>query len=250
MKKLLSILLILTLLAALCACGGKKEPHVHDFSDFFYGDKENHFYLCACGEKSEVTAHTLEDDVCTLCGGEIYVFEDGYYEVSYYDDDYNPTLTLSYNKEGKLFFAHQMEYTYFENGEIKTSRTIENGKLINESEFVMQEGYSVVRYSTDYHEDGAKTLCEYNDMGYMIKQVYFNKEGKQTYAATTEYTFDEDGNVTEARTYANGKLTTLDRYAIAEDGYSYLHISTSYNADGSTTVTEYNENGEIVSTTP
>ena len=135
MKKLLSVLLILASLAALCACGKKEETHTHTFSDILYGNKESHFYLCSCGERAEEVLHTFVDDYCEGCNGYFYVYEDNTSDFTLYNENEDWYFCIYYNEQGKIVSSSRAEYVYDENGNWKNVKTYEDDRLSMESNY-------------------------------------------------------------------------------------------------------------------
>ena len=218
MKKIVSLLLTMLLICSFAAC--QKKEHTHTFSEAMDADATSHFFVCECGEKKDAAAHSLVDGRCSVCHAEIAEQEDGIVSVSFYD----------------------------ENGVLKSGKRYENDRLAWEGEYAVgTDGYAVEISGIDYFEDGSKIVYTNNKQGYIETQTFYNKEGKALSVTNNEYEFDGDGNVTIVRSYTDNVLTGMDEYKPADDGINYLYKNTSYNADGTTTVTEYNELGEVIS---
>ena len=69
MKNKILVLLLVAVIALLCACNVDKpieEEHVHSFEDTYSNDATYHWYACECGEKSELAEHVWNDGVITI----------------------------------------------------------------------------------------------------------------------------------------------------------------------------------------
>ncbi len=132
-----------------------------------------------------------------------------------------------FDESGNLTDLYESEYTYNEHGQMLSSRESNNGKLISEAvyripEGVTERGEEICIKLIYYPEEGGKEITEYFDDGWNEKSVY---------------AYDE-----------SGKLVTEQIFEMSADStFSYMKTETVYNADGTKTVTEYDENGNVVS---
>lgn len=200
------------------------ELHTHIASGEWDVNAFSHWRLCDdCGEKTDEGSHTLDDTLtCTVCGREIIEYDDGTRMVCVYTDNGEPLVITEYAPDGELVNDVRYEYEYDDNGCVLKSKETINGVTSVESEYIVVDGESVCRWSTGYMEDGAKFTDEYDTDGNIIKQVYYNADG--TVDTQMEY-----------------------EYVLLSEGFWHETKCTETLSDGSVTVIEYNEWGDIAS---
>ena len=225
MKKMILMILCLLLLAG---CTGNTLPdttegteHTHTPGTQWDRDAVSHWHLCECGEKLDTAEHTLTEDVCTVCGSEVWVM-DGSADVCNYNEYGEMVRWSSYDGAGTVMADWVYEFEYDENGNMLSCDTFEQGVLMEESEYTTESGMSVLTKSTSYYDDGSWFVNEY----------------------------DEIGNVTTLLSYdAEGNLVLEGHYEFKTDaeGASYNSKSTEHYDDGTRSVAEYNEYGDNIS---
>ena len=155
-------------------------------------------------------------------------YEDGTKNVSEYDEDGNVVSTVFYDADGTVSSTTESEYAYTADG----------------------ESYEAKNTMTDF--EGAKYIGEYNEQGDQTAWIYYDAEGNLVTEERYEFEYDEEGDLRAKRTYVDGALTEELLYTtvIYGNGWmSYPSTVIDYASDGSKTVTEYDENDEIVSVT-
>ena len=102
-------------------------------------------------------------------------------------------------------------------------------------------GSEVVTY-----ESGEKQLVVYNDQGDATLFVVYGADGSVVAEDRYEYTYDADGNK-RTEVYYNGETLSAEyEYKQSSSGETYLARDTSYFEDGSSSVNEYDEHGNIL----
>ena len=113
-KKLFAIGISCALL--LSGCGTPAPAHTHTALNTWEADLVNHQKVCECGEAFDAGAHTLEENICTVCGSEVAIFEDNsgfVYTFTEYGDTF---VYLNYDNAGNAEYKEVYEYTYDEQG--------------------------------------------------------------------------------------------------------------------------------------
>ena len=271
MKKFFALLLACALL-----CGGAcayADAAEYDF------DRTSHWTLDENGEKANEEAHSLsDDDFCSVCGAEVLEFDDGSAWVSLYDDYGFPCRFICYGEDGVIYSDAAYEYTYDENGNLTNCKTYSYGVLTTETVYGTIEdeygSYNFTQSITQYNDDGTRCVVAYDENGWDCAEELYNADGTLAYSYTivnefdendqivriakmdgdtvaeeTLFEYDENGNTVSERNYVSGELRCEYSYTTIEDDgsyYGYVSKKTVYNADGTQTVTEYNEYGEEI----
>ena len=268
-KKIFGVILASVMTCSMfTACGGGNET-----SNDWEIDKDKHWHVSESGEKTDVAEHSLEDDFCSVCGAEIVDF-DGEVWVQKHNDRGDEILSIIYNADGNITEHRKTEYTYDEDGNWTFCKEYDNNKLFREVTYktvsTEDESSTYPEKVTTYNEDGTKLFEEYDDNQDVIRETLYAADGtvEYDYTITTEYNedsyisslkkyaddklileiqydYDADGIQTNERTYVEGKLAQEDFYTNLE-GYVYLSKSVVYNEDGTQTVTEYDEFGDVI----
>ena len=155
-------------------------------------------------------------------------YEDGTKGVSEYDEDGNVVSYVFYDADGSVNSTTESEYAYTADG----------------------ESYEAKNTMTDF--EGAKYIGEYNEFGDQIAWIFYDVEGNLVTEERYEFEYDDEGDLRTKRTYVDGVLTQELLYTTVIDGdgrMSYPGTEINYHSDGSKTVTEYDENDEIISET-
>ena len=192
-KKMMMFLLALMLCAAM-VCSGTAEDGLGRTWD---RDSMNHWNLLENGEATDVEAHDLEDAVyavCSVCGTEIWRFENGGADVSNYNDHEDLVRLTSYDELGEMLYDNVFEYAYDEAGNKLFEKQYDNGVFIAESVFAVNaQGEHHVVWAATYYDDGTVGRNEYDENGNCVKAYTFDENGVVTYEETSEYALTSDG---------------------------------------------------------
>ncbi len=177
------------------------------------------------GVLSSVTEYAINADgemvTCAYTGYR----EDGSTSVCSYDDFGNITEILDYDADGNLWATTDYLYKADENGDLYTAK------------------------ETTLFSDGTSSIYEYNEhCDYTVIGEY-DADGNAVLEDSYEYTYDEEGRTMGVKEYSFGvlKREVVKGLFIEEDGwFTYDLYETVYNEDGTKTVYEYDENGNLV----
>ncbi|MBQ4579885.1 MAG: hypothetical protein IJA83_04430 [Clostridia bacterium] len=211
----------------------------HVVSAWYYEDgvlfSESEFALDAEGYEYEVRSIVYE--------------EDGSMSVSEYNEQGDQTLA-EYYYAGELESALRFDYTYDAAGNITSVRTYSEDALIEEADYLVVEVDGVtINYPaklTVWYEDDTCVTYITDENGDTLSETTWDAAGNQISAYTYESEYDENGTLIRVSTCESGVLILVEEYAVDAEGWNYLAVETVYNADGTTTVTRYDENGEAI----
>ncbi len=206
------------------------------------------------------------------------------YETEYYDDGTKCVYEYSeggeslgyilYDEDDNVLESYRSEYITDENGELVGEKVYENDVLTQEIKYAAgndgTEEYLYAEEVATFEEDGSKYVEKYDEAGDLIKELYYDSEGEKLYEYELEYFFDDEGNPTSVekredgilkqklvyeyddygnilaeKTYEDDRLIREAQYA-ESDFFMYEAKVITYNEDGTTTVEEYDENGELI----
>ena len=222
MKKLF-LPLLLTVLLLSPALPGQAEALPPEF--LWQRDPANHWQLDEEGAVISLEAHTLDDAyLCTVCGSEVWLFDDGCADVNNYDEYGNQLRYTSFDAEGVITtdITHALEYN--EDGLVMVDREFYDGVLVAVTTYtVNQYGDHVPVTVTVYYDDQTVSVNEHDEFGNVVRSI----------------TQDADGHITSE---------TLSEYARGEWGWFYETRNTVIFDDGATFCSEYNEYGDRVRT--
>ncbi|MBQ8296283.1 MAG: hypothetical protein IJX77_00700 [Ruminococcus sp.] len=259
---------IVMLMSAFASCSNDKV-----LTDSWEIDKDNHWHLTENGNTADTAAHTLEEYVCTVCGAEIMEFNDEVW-VTKNNDNGDTCLSITYDANGNVIENMKYEYTYDEDGNWASQKVYDDGRLYRDYVYASFEDESgsgtYAQTITIYNEDGTKLIEEYDQNGWSTKEARYLKDGTldYEYAVVNEFNdmdliasvkkydgetlvsevvteYDSDGNKTAEKAYFGDTLIKESLYTNM-DGYIYVSKEIVYNEDGSQTVTEYDEYGEVI----
>ncbi len=251
MKKL-SMLLALMLMLTVAAA-----EHVHSPSGLVDLDLNERWDVCECGEKLNIAEHQWTTDVwgdklCSLCGAQQYLWDDGTLELCGVDERGSSVRQLSWNADGELTMNLATTYQYDAAGHVISAWYYEDGVLFSESEFALDaEGYEYEVRSVVYYDDGSMSVSEYNEHGDQTLAEYYYA-GELESSVQFEYTYGENGLVTQKRTYSDGALMEQADYVLLmeEDGYiNYPAKLTVWYEDDTRVVYINDEKGDTLSET-
>ncbi len=104
--------------------------------------------------------------------------EDGSKLVTEYNDQGEVDKETSYKADGTVETALHFVYEYDAEGNRKRIQTYEGERLVKDSEYaVSADGWSYMAKETEYHEDGTKTVREYNENEELISESKYDAEG-------------------------------------------------------------------------
>lgn len=184
------------------------DTHTHTAGAIYQVDRDDHWLVCECGEVLDSAPHTTEDDICTVCEAEVYVYEDGavtvaqytdqgdcFYAIEYdadgkvlsrqvseytYDDNDNMLTSAStyYGADGSVEFTDKFECTYDQDGKILMQKSYQDDKLISECEYSLDaDSWPYVSKETLYYDDGTKVVYEYNENYDTVSEVWYDADG-------------------------------------------------------------------------
>lgn len=234
MKKLLIMLLLSCFLSAAYA-----ESHVDASLPAFTWERNalEHWRILA-GRVEDKEAHTLEDDICTICGSEVWHNEDGSTDVSNYNSRGDLERTTTFDASGSMMMELCYTYDYDEAGRLLTAREFSGDVLVSEITYGHDEdGASFPAEIVTYFDDGSWTIEVCDIWGNTTCIAEYNKDGVIAFSVFSEYALSESGSwyeLSRLSTYPDGEMR-LTEYA--ETG-AVVKETEAY--EGASMVTEYN----------
>lgn len=212
-------LIALTLLAAvmLCGCTARDSAatapettpvttvpeatvHPHPASEMYSWNDTEHWRDCECGEKVELAPHNIGDDMlCVDCGLEVWELDDGYVDVTSYDEYGNPMLMISYDPDGNTLASTEYKYSYDDQGNIMRCEYFYDGVLQSLEEYLMTEDGSTRVFSCSMFNEGEIDYNEYDENGNIIYAVHYNADKVVTHESWSEYAMDDNGEHYECK---------------------------------------------------
>lgn len=176
-----------------------------------------HWRMLESGEKADLGIHKLADDmICTVCGAEVWVYDDLSGDVYYYDDFGTLIRHTSYANDGMITYDFIRALTYDDNGHVLHALEFIDGVLFGEITYAVNaDGESIPVTEYAWYDDGTWALNEFDEYGNCIRAT----------------TYDEEDNLTSE---------TISEYKLLEDGWFYESKNTT-RMDDAVFVTEYNE---------
>ncbi len=215
-----------------------------------------------------------DDQGLTYKKYETEYYEDGTKCVNEFNESGDSLGYVLYDEEGNPAESYRSEYITDEKGDLVGEKVYENDVLIKEMKYASandgEEDYLYITEETNYSDDGSKTVEIYDESGDIIKELSFDTEGEKIYEYDLEYFFDNEGNLTSVEKREGGVLKQEIVYEYGEEGelisektyegdrlireaqyeeaeyYSYEAKVITYNEDGTTTVEEFDETGELI----
>lgn len=244
-KKYLAILMAcIAALALLSGCAG----HTHQpSSDTWEADFDQHWQVCAdCGQRMNEGKHSLDDsDTCTVCGAQPVDWGDSK-SVYQFNKNGDPLKMVDYDADGNIITESIYTYEYDADGNLTRSTATTDGVLTEESLYTLVDGESVISQLISYLEDGSKVINDYDAYENSIRMSSYDADGKLTMQSDFEYAQTADGQWYEAKcstTEADG-TKSVSEYNEDHDQISLLRYATdgsltdsyvwdySYDADG------------------
>lgn len=245
MKKLTAMFLALMLIAPVCMAEGSAHTHVP--AEEWDRDLQQHWHACECGEKLGAEDHVMDDYECTVCGSEIWVYDEEYAEIYNYNDQNEITRNTTYGAEG----AVEDDYRYLIEYDAEGNRIREENYwfdwLIETIEYTIgPDGWSQPVIQKYFDPEGGSSVNRYDEYGNIIRSESFDDSAALIFEEDYEYTYDEDGMILSCR--QTGRYTEGGSYVYESNEHGDDTLSASYAADGTLdfgrrTEYEYNENG-------
>lgn len=219
-KKFVGLLIVLLMMVTgVCAASRDDAPAYPVFD--WERDARSHWQLQADGSRTDAQAHDLDEEsmLCTVCGTEVWLFDDGSAELTNYNEQGETVRSTSCDENGEATSSVVFIYEYDEVGNKTREYQFENGVYVAQSVYALnEEGENQPLWSESYYDDNTWARNEYDAHGNCIKA----------------YTYDENDAVTS-------EITT--EYALGDDGWYYEARSTTV-MEGATFISEYNQYGD------
>lgn len=219
-KKFVGLLIVLLMMVTgVCAASRDDAPAYPVFD--WERDARSHWQLQADGSKTDAQAHDLDEEsmLCTVCGTEVWLFDDGSAELTNYNEQGETVRSTSCDENGEVTSSVAFIYEYDEVGNKTREYQFENGVYVAQSGYALnEEGENQPLWSESYYDDNTWARNEYDAHGNCIKA----------------YTYDENDAVTSEIT---------SEYALNDDGWYYEAKSTTL-MEGATFISEYNQYGD------
>ena len=198
-KNLIAGALVAALLAG-CGTQPGADGHTHTAQGDWDWNGKEHWKTCECGEMLDAAEHKLGDDmVCTKCGAEVWVMDDGSADVYAYDQFGNTQRYAYFDAEGNMVSESRYENEYDDAGNLLSARFYSDGVLQNEDTYAANaDGEYVLVKSTMYY-DGGCTVNEYDEYGNMVHMSDTDEAGNVEAESWYEYTMDPDGGFYESK---------------------------------------------------
>lgn len=235
MDMLKKMMCLLMLMAFMLPCAvmaetvdGTMDP---DFPVFEWErDAKEHWRVLDNGEKADAAAHVMQDVFCEVCESEIWLFDDGYADVSNYNDYGELVRSTAYDETGEVAYDCVFAYGYDENGVKLWEKQYEQGWFVSEAVYALNaEGENWPVWSAAYYDDGTSARNEYDEHGNVIKAYTYDVDGSVTYESTSEYALNADGWYYEKRQVVVMEGTTFINEYNEYGDWTYVNIT---EADG------------------
>ena len=252
-----SLLMLFCLLLALpfaCMAEESAEPAMPVFE--WERNPAGHWRMLENGERADLDIHKFDDSLCcTVCGAEVWVYDDLSGEVYNYDAFGNMIRQTSYASDGTITYDSVRALTYDENGNLTHALEFIDGVLFGESTFAISPDGEIIPVTEHaWYDDGTWALNEYDEYGNCIRAVscaaddsilseiiseykrgdwgWFYESKRTTYMDDAVFSVGSDG--TDGPTDAAGGYTDHTTKAVlAEQGidiYQVLQQNDAYHA--------------------
>ena len=234
-------LVCLSAFMLLTACG-----HTHKAVGNWNSDVNSHWHVCECGEIIDAAEHKLEQDLCSVCGNEVVVYDDGGKEWAVYNENGDCIRRIVYSADGNVEYEERNEYKYDADGNLTEIKSYSGDALSYEYEYAMSSSGEVyVAKDTTYYEDNSKSYNEYDENENILKSIMYAADGSIEYAVESEYEDRAEGLWMGEKEYHGTVLTAEREYIYASEGFQ-ITKDVIYNEDGSIQSTEYDLNWNVV----
>lgn len=236
MKKHLCLLLALLLfLSAAAVCAQDAEEWNSDPVSHWHEDKD--------GEKLDPAEHTLDERMtCTVCGSEIWPYEDGSAAVYAYDACGNPVRYALWDAQGALADEYTYAYEYDDQGHVLWQGTSHGDVLVESVSYALNSlGENMPVRQASYEADGSGSISEFDEWGNMTHSYTYDAMGNVTYEELSVYTYGEAGEVLGYR--QDARFEDGSGYQQVYNEYGDPLSNVSYLPDGSIEFAFYHEYG-------
>ena len=231
------------------------EPaHEHTPTVYEY-DCWDHWYVCDCG-KTVYEVHKQDPDGrCTVCGITVQKYTNGYYS-GYYDiliyDDHGTLISeTNYDNEGNVIGWKTTEVTYYSDGNLKHSLTLDDDGWIYEVYYTHRENGEGVRCDYRIFRDpynGAYDVHIWDELENIIQINHYTPDGILRSVEDRIYEYAPDGGSVHLTCIVDGVISEVRDYLIAADGTWLMTYFAQYQ-DGKidyVNIMEYDEGGNII----
>ena len=215
-------------------------------------DAEGHVLYAWYYEKGELFAESqfaLDADGYEYEIRAVEYYDDGSMSVSEYNEQGDQTLAAFYF-DGVLESTLSFDYTYDAEGNITRMRTFSEDALLEEADYVLVtvdgETINYPAKLTAWFEDDTHIVYMNALNGDTLSESRYDAAGNLVMTLTFTTDYDTDGNLLRITTMQDGVLSAVEEYAMDANGWNYLAVETLYASDGTSTVTRYDENGDII----
>lgn len=197
-NKLLSIVLLL-LLSMFAVCASCEEVADATLPTFAWErNGTEHWRQLPSGEKADLGAHNIVETICTVCGSEIYLFDDGSADVSDYNEHEDLIRYTSFDSDGNVSNAIVYTYEYDEEGNKLLSQEFSGDVLVSEISYAVgPDGEQLPVEQVTYYDDDTWSINEYDAFGNMVHGAAYDADGNVQYEEFTEYKLNTDGEYYE-----------------------------------------------------
>lgn len=233
-----------------------------------YDENGNVTYMASYNADDEIE-HESWSEYAQTEDGEFYEakvtesYEDGTKLVAEYNQYEDIVTRVMYDANGAVVYEERYEREYNEEGDPLWEKEYEDGVLIREIPYYISGSDEDMSWrcpgkTIDYYEDGTKLVTEYNENGDLGKEITYNADDSVESTVTYTYELVEDGEWTVEehgkwnliKAYEDGVLISETRHKVSSEGWwTYKAQVIEYYEDGTKTVSEYDENQELVSET-
>ena len=230
-----SLLMLFCLLLALpfaCMAEESAEPAMPVFE--WERNPAGHWRMLENGERADLDIHRFDDSLCcTVCGAEVWVYDDLSGEVYNYDAFGNMIRQTSYASDGTITYDSARALTYDEYGNLTHALEFIDGVLFGESTFAISPDGEIIPVTEHaWYDDGTWAQNEYDEYGNCIRAVSCAADDSILSEIISEYKRGDWGWFYES------KRTTYMDDAV------FMH---EYNEHGDTLRSQISDGGMIVS---
>lgn len=177
-----------------------------------------HWKLLPSGEKTDVGAHVFEDVNCTICGSEVWRFDDGSADVSDYNEHGDLTRYTSFDGSGEVIIEICYAYEYDAEGRLLLSREFTGDVLTGEVTYTVNaDGETLPVSQVAYYNDDTWAINEYDEHGNLIHAAAYEIDGTIAFEEFSEYVMSAEGFYYEA-----------SKTSVFADGASFYHEYNEY----------------------
>jgi len=176
------------------------------------------------------------------------LIEEAEYGLDPFGDSVLKTMT-GYNDDGSESVVLCDEY----GNTISSKMTAEDGHVVFEETFEYtygDDGFPIHTTQKTLFDDGSYFIFELDEMGNHLFETQVEGDGTVVYAYTHVYEYDDGGRMLSERVTENDRPVFETFYTYkGDDFWGYQSMTIDYFEDGSKTVCEMDEYGEIIKET-